>query len=692
MSDGTTGFYGISPMYEMNISSLLLSNWRFKRDDGSVIADNISFDPRHSLFEGTIAGYRHPNEDSWRIRDGVLEFLNESGEATTRFEAASKSMDGVQFLRGRVVFARGRWHILEELPAAERKPANVAVFVRTHVVNAKVIDLLKILARGTGYDLYIAADSSLVDGTAGPLTLRGPNVVPHSLKQFREMEVSLNHQNPFWWFGDYTFYCSYLQKPDYDYYIFIEFDVHLVKGDPSFIEKLVERINAEDGAPSFDLIAPGLSVSQNPNPWHGPWPEGVPWRWALQSFVVFSRRALVYLYDARKKWAVGAPPALEQWYGEAFVPSVLAMDERFKCVNLTDLMPHCCQPGYYTGSALPSLLGSKFESDPPMELVHPVFSAPEFLEKHFRHAVDTDRVADFISETLMNPALPIPEELRGAYLLAAESRLSVKVRRAQRRKLPRRFNLQPSTRPAIIEELLAQLYKGISPFDAAQQEWIDTGYPHTFIPTDLIEAVLSMTKQTFWLEVGSMVGGSAIRTADVIQKLGSDTAIVCIDPFIGDVNAWSWETKPPPGWTWQCLRLEDGRPTIFKRFLANVAAAGHHCRILPLPVTSSVGIRLLQRLHREERISSLPEVVYLDSAHEEGETFLELSYAWDILPPGGILMGDDWGWAAVAHDVTKFSETITVDAERAKLLMGALPEATAVGGIICYTGQWVLTK
>jgi hypothetical protein len=344
----------------------------------------------------------------------------------------------VQFLRGRVVFARGRWHILEELPAAERKPANVAVFVRTHVVNAKVIDLLKILARGTGYDLYIAADSSLVNGASGPLTLLGPNVVPHSLEQFGEMGVSLNHQNPFWWFGDYTFYCSYLQKPDYDYYIFIEYDVHLVKGDPSFIEKLVQRINAEDGAPSFDLIAPGLHATARRAAWHGPWPEGVSMRWSFQNFVVFSRRALDYLYGARKKWAVGAPAPLEQWYGELFVPSVLAMDERFKCVDLIDLMPHCFQPGYYTGSALPFLLGAKLGDDPRMELAHPVFSAPEYLERHFRHALQNDRVADFISETLMNPALPIPEELRGAYLLAAESRLPMTKGAKRRQKPPRR--------------------------------------------------------------------------------------------------------------------------------------------------------------------------------------------------------------------------------------------------------------
>lgn len=38
----------------------------------------------------------------------------------------------------------------------------------------------------------------------------------------------------------------------------------------------------------------------------------------------------------------------------------------------------------------------------------------------------------------------------------------------------------------------------------------------------------------------------------------------------------------------------------------------------------------------------LPQVLYLDSAHIAGEVLLELELAWQLLPKGGILVGDDW--------------------------------------------------
>ena len=55
-------------------------------------------------------------------------------------------------------------------------------------------------------------------------------------------------------------------------------------------------------------------------------------------------------------------------------------------------------------------------------------------------------------------------------------------------------------------------------------------------------------------------------------------------------------------------------------------------------------------------MSHLPTVIYLDSAHELGETLHELWVAWNTLPAeGGIIWGDDWTWMAVGHDVGLFA-------------------------------------
>ena len=34
------------------------------------------------------------------------------------------------------------------------------------------------------------------------------------------------------------------------------------------------------------------------------------------------------------------------------------------------------------------------------------------------------------------------------------------------------------------------------------------------------------------------------------------------------------------------------------------------------------------------------DAIYLDSAHEFGETFFELMLFWEVLKPGGVLFGD----------------------------------------------------
>ena len=256
---------------------------------------------------------------------------------------------------------------------------------------------------------------------------------------------------------------------------------------------------------------------------------------------------------------------------------------------------------------------------------------------------------------------------------------------------------------AIIAELPRELYSGNNPFDSAANKYIDTGYRHSFVMPEFIEAVLATIQPAFWLEIGSMVGGSAVKTAQAADKLSIATEIVCLDPFCADVAAWAEETRPVN--QWRCLKLENGRPTIYERFLANVSASGYSERILPIPVTSAVGIKLLQRLFDERRISGLPSVIFLDSAHEQGETLLEISSAWSILPKGGILIGDDWNWEAVSHDVISFARTVPQNPEHVHRFAAALPQGSVISvekGVMTYKGrpnnslrpwpQWLLFK
>eukprot|EP00928_Gymnodinium_smaydae_P092415 TRINITY_DN7628_c0_g1_i1.p2 TRINITY_DN7628_c0_g1~~TRINITY_DN7628_c0_g1_i1.p2 ORF type:complete len:310 (-),score=69.44 TRINITY_DN7628_c0_g1_i1:43-933(-) len=180
-------------------------------------------------------------------------------------------------------------------------------------------------------------------------------------------------------------------------------------------------------------------------------------------------------------------------------------------------------------------------------------------------------------------------------------------------------------------------------------------YPHSnLLPeffSDLLDILAPEGGPRFVVEVGSLHGHSAIQMGTVLDKLGFDRVpILCIDPFTGDTNMWaSYQTdKSVGGW----VNIRDGRMTVFDQFMANVQFAVSRTlspyHIIPFHATSTVGARWL------DQVGYTPDLIFLDSAHEEDETYMEIGLYYKILTPGGILFGDDYGWPAVAKDVERF--------------------------------------
>lgn len=248
----------------------------------------------------------------------------------------------------------------------------------------------------------------------------------------------------------------------------------------------------------------------------------------------------------------------------------------------------------------------------------------------------------------------------------------------------------------IINELLENVYSNISPYTSCEEKYVDNGYPHTNILHDLLQILFTNIEPTYIVECGSMIGGSAIKMAKVLKSCDKSTEIICIDPFTGDVNMWDWEKNGGTGkGGWRFLRLENGIPTIYKRFLANCKYSGFEHKILPINTTTSVGIKLLQRLFHQKRITKLPNYIYLDSAHEKHETFIELSLCWNCIISNGILFGDDWGWDAVRSDVMKFADTIkyATNYENLNRIHKLMNGSQIINdNILLYNGQWVLFK
>ena len=106
--------------------------------------------------------------------------------------------------------------------------------------------------------------------------------------------------------------------------------------------------------------------------------------------------------------------------------------------------------------------------------------------------------------------------------------------------------------------------------------------------------------------------------------------------------------------------VEDGRPTVYYQFLANVIEQNLTEIVLPASMTSLHGARFL-RTHQFR-----PQLIYFGSGHEQGEILIELALYWNVLQPGGILFGTDWSWISVRCDVKKFMYMRNLRVERFK--------------------------
>jgi hypothetical protein len=121
-----------------------------------------------------------------------------------------------------------------------------------------------------------------------------------------------------WWNPDYAHYQFHTQYPDYDYYLFVEYDC--------IVQCSVEQFVVRAAAQGADFVA--LPITRPFNKWH--WmpyqrdvypPDQV--KLALLNACLFSSPALKLLHQRRL--AMGSDPFMRQWpSSEVFIPTEVA--------------------------------------------------------------------------------------------------------------------------------------------------------------------------------------------------------------------------------------------------------------------------------------------------------------------------------------------------------------------------------
>jgi hypothetical protein len=157
----------------------------------------------------------------------------------------------------------------------------------------------------------------------------------------------------------------------------------------------------------------------------------------------------------------------------------------------------------------------------------------------------------------------------------------------------------------------------------------------------IFETVTALVKPELIVEVGSWKGDSAIRMAELTPDT---TQIICIDTWLGGVEAWRRDCDYYPH-----LRIKHGRPQVYDTFMCNVIAAGFQHRITPVSQTSRDAIQLLHHF------ALFPNIVYIDGSHNYEEVFHDLCEYWNIVEYDGVLFGDDYFDTNVRRAVLEFA-------------------------------------
>ncbi len=197
---------------------------------------------------------------------------------------------------------------------------------------------------------------------------------------------------------------------------------------------------------------------------------------------------------------------------------------------------------------------------------------------------------------------------------------------------------------------IARNIYGKSPFDGFKPT-IDTPDTHGWNGTHgaLSRAVLA-DKPEIIVDLGVWKGQSTITLANAQKDVNPKGYVVAVDTFLGSPEHWSIDRADIHA----ALKFQNGRPSFYDVFLSNVVLNGMQDRILPIPQTSENAAIIMKKN------GIVPNLVHIDAAHEYEPALRDMEIYWDLLAPGGLLMGDDFPWVGVARAVVHFSDRLGI--------------------------------
>ena len=185
------------------------------------------------------------------------------------------------------------------------------------------------------------------------------------------------------------------------------------------------------------------------------------------------------------------------------------------------------------------------------------------------------------------------------------------------------------------------IYKDFVPMPESVTGW--GGRAHVF--GNLVRTL----KPKVIVEVGSWKGQSAITMAEACREIGLDSAIICVDTWLGSIEHILHHPKE--------LRRCNGYPTMYFQFLSNVIHRGMQEWIVPFPATSCAAAAILDQMNIRANL------IYIDASHQYEDVLLDLKKYSDLLAKGGIMFGHDYDLKPVQRALKSFRKSKNFECE-----------------------------
>jgi SAM-dependent methyltransferase len=160
------------------------------------------------------------------------------------------------------------------------------------------------------------------------------------------------------------------------------------------------------------------------------------------------------------------------------------------------------------------------------------------------------------------------------------------------------------------------------------------------------DAVVAEIHPQVVIDVGVWKGGSTIYLAELLRKTAASGTVIAVDTFLGSLEHWNRESD-----LFNMIPRRNGMPLLYDQFLSNVVRRGVTGYVVPLPQTSVTAALLLRRLGLRAGL------VHIDASHEYDDVLKDSRVYWDLLEPGGYLIGDDYHpyWPDVVRAANDFA-------------------------------------